>query len=57
MKKTMKLTESEIAEINMINEKVHNGGMSTEEMIKQFNAVPFKQFQNEMHEKIMNYDK
>lgn len=50
------LTESEQREVDLITEEFKaRGGMSTEELISRFGAIPFEDFSKEIIEKIRNY--
>lgn len=52
----VELSESEQREVDMITEEFKaRGGMSDEELISRFGAIPFEEFSNEMKEKIRNY--
>ena len=54
--KTMKkvvLTKSEQREVDLItNEFKARGGMSTKELIKRLNAIPFEDFMNKLDKRI-----
>jgi len=50
------LNESEQREVDLITEEFKaRGGMSTEELISRFGAIPFEEFSKEIKEKIRNY--
>lgn len=50
------LSESEQREVDLITEEFKaRGGMSDEELISRFGAIPFEEFSNEIKEKIRNY--
>ena len=54
--KTMKkvvLTESEQREVDLITKEFKaRGGMSTKELIKRLNAIPFEDFMNKLDKRI-----
>ena len=53
MKNKVVLTESEEKKLNLImDEIIQNGGLTTEQMIERFNAIPFEQFINNLREKV-----
>ena len=55
MKNKVVLTESEEKKLNLImDEIIQNGGLTTEQMIERFNAIPFEQFINNLREKVEN---
>ena len=47
------LTESEQREVDLITKEfTAGGGMSTEELIKRLNAIPFEDFMNKLDKRI-----
>lgn len=50
------LNKSEQREVDLITEEFKaRGGMDDDELISRFGAIPFKEFSNEIIEKIRNY--
>ena len=51
------LSDSDHQAIELLIEEFNSrGGMSTEELLSRLDAVPFEEFQEELKEKIKNFD-